>query len=151
MEPIKFPEANSTLAKAQPQYHPLEVCKLSVEGMPGVFSWTCKYKLSEIEIKQIMETGSIYFTQRGDCFHPISPRIESPFLSIEVLYKEVYPHYYKAWVKNNAGEVDEFGTCSAREIIYRIIQKYNDIDDASMLRFKEKPSMYIGEKGLEEE
>lgn len=151
MEPIKFPEANSTLAKEHPQFRPLEVCKLAVDGSPGVFTWTGKYRFSKFELAQINITEEFYFTQTGNCFHPISPRCESPFLSVPVEYREFEDNMFMAYVKNNAGNIDEFGPGSPTEIINAIIGKYNDIDCADQLFFKEKPSMYIGEKGLEEE
>lgn len=151
MEPIKFPEANSTLAKAQPQYRPLEVCKIPIPGQPGVFSWTAKYSLNEFELAQMNTLKGFFFTQTGNCFHPVSLQLNSPFLSIPVEYKVMEDGSFMAYTKNNLGDIKEFGPGNPDDLINQIITFYNDIDCADQLFFKEKPSMYIGEKGLEEE
>lgn len=150
MESIKFPEANGDLAKSQPQFRPLYVCKLpDPDGMPTVFQYTYKLQLSDLEIEQIIKTRCLFATQLGSCFHPSSVRVESPFLSILVEWNLDESGVYHAWVKNNSGSIDEFGAVSPEQLIDTIINKYNDLDCADQLYFREKSALSVGENGLE--
>lgn len=150
MESIKFPEANGDLAKSQPQFRPLYVCKLpDPDGMPTVFSWTYKLELSELEIAQIVKTKCLYGTQIGNCFHPSSTRCENPFFSVLVEYIFEEDLLYHAWVKNNNGNVDEFYAASPNILINNIVNTYDDLDSADQLYFREKSTWSVSEKGLE--
>lgn len=150
MESIKFPEANSDLAKSQPQYRPLYICKLpDPDGHPGVFSYTYKLELSEMEIAQIVKTKCIYNMQIGNCFHPSSSRAESPFMSVLVEWRFEEDLLYHAWVKNHNGNIDEFYAASPDILINNIINTYNDLDSADQLFFREKSALSVGENGLE--
>lgn len=150
MESIKFPEANSDLAKSQPQYRPLYICKLpDPDGHPGVFSYTYKLELSDMEIAQIVKTKCLYGSQIGNCFHPSNTLSNSPFLSVLVEWRKEADDLYHAWVKNNAGIVDGFSAVTPETLIDTIIGKYNDLDSADQLFFREKSALSVGENGLE--
>lgn len=151
MESIKFPEVNSTLAKSQPQFRPLEVCKRDHEGIAGVYEWTAKLKLNDFELAQIAKTGAVYTTQISDRYRPSSVRVESPFFCILVEYRIPEPGKYLAYVKNNNGQTDTFGAPNAGEIIDQILDFYDDLSEPDQLFFKERSTMAIGENGLEEE
>lgn len=149
MEPIKFPEMTGSLAKAQPQFRPLSVHIMDVpsEGV-GIKRFTTKYELSDLEIEQIIMTRSFYFGQIGNCFHPISPSVTSPFFAVEVLYQKI-ENGYDAWVKANDGTEYAFFGTDANELIRIILNKFMDLKTADQLYFREKSSLSVSEKGLE--
>lgn len=78
MEAIEFSEQTMVIAKNQPQYVPLPVRYApDEEGQP----MTCCFKLSEEELKEIAETGCLWYTQLtfGHQFQPVRMSTTKPF------------------------------------------------------------------------
>lgn len=97
MQPISFPEQTTILAKDQPQYLPLPCCITPTE-IEGISQYTCKYELTDLDIEQILKTRSIYFSQFGNCFHPIKPQISHPFKACQVEYKYDQDGFYSFYI-----------------------------------------------------
>ena len=117
--------------------------------LPVWSNHTCKYKLSELELAQIIETGCIYIGQLGYGFNPISPSVESPYAVIEIQYKLNGNNLYDFWVPVvQAGEqttqlvVDQVPT----EFIKMILQTFLELT-AENLYFVERPELAVDEEG----
>jgi hypothetical protein len=145
MNPIKFPEQNGTLAKNQPEYRPLPICIKPTET-EDAFQYTCKYELTELELAQINQSKTFYFSQFGSCFHPILPQIENPFAACNVTFESLGNSYYNFWIPmQNGTDLKLFNihitTAIAELMLYSKLKSEN-------LFFIEKPNMAISENGL---
>lgn len=78
MEAIEFKQQTNILAKDQPEYQPLPVHINTEDPMTPM---TCCFKLSEQELKEIVETGVLWFTQStfGQPFQPVRMSTQNPF------------------------------------------------------------------------
>ena len=110
MKPIPFEQATVSMGKGQPQYIPLPVAVVEItpaeicpacggfepqecggcngKGViaPAWREYTCRYGLTDMEIAQIIQTKSLFFTQAGFGFNPISASIENRFKVIFIDY-----------------------------------------------------------------
>jgi hypothetical protein len=88
MTPIKFPQANITIAENQPEYFPLPAL-VTQEGMV-ITAWV----LSDVEVNMLAETRLLWLKMLtfGQPLQPIMPQTENPFEEVkpEVLH---YRHY----------------------------------------------------------
>lgn len=75
MIPANFPEANLVLGYQQDEYEPLPV-----HSAHGRMTFCCR--LSPAELKELNETGLLWFTQLtfGSPFQPISLSTQKPVL-----------------------------------------------------------------------
>ncbi len=152
MNPITFPEANTKLAKNQPQYRVLPVCVMrEVPDDPqSVLRYTCKYEFSDLEIQQIIRTKSVFINQFGFGFHPIYPQVDSPFLVLPIEYKSIGNRCFNFYVPmgENGEETKVFEEIRLEDAI-DMLCKFTDLLP-EQLHFKEKPALAVGEKGIEE-
>jgi hypothetical protein len=74
MKPVEFPEQNAVLAKDQPEYLPLPVCR---RGDRTISCW----KLTFRERVRLLFTGRLWLVQLNfeQALQPQLPLIESPF------------------------------------------------------------------------
>lgn len=147
MNPIKFPEATTILAKDQPQFRPLPVA-IAFENPDDKTSlprFTCKYDLSDLELQQIIKTKSIFINQFGYGFHPIYPQVDSPFLVLPVQYKSVGNRCYDFFIPMDNGEFIVLNGIQLELAVGLIMEKTGL--QADQIHFKEKPSMGIDENG----
>ncbi len=86
MQPIEFPEQNLVFAKDQPEYQPLPVFYNRESANGEVIS---AWKLSEEELKQINETGVIWFNMYT--FHKPPMPIYLTTKKEEVINDDVIP------------------------------------------------------------
>lgn len=70
MTPVRFPEANSILAQQQEEYEPIAAYRAPHDRQGTV---TVCFRLSDAEIKEIVETRTIWHQQMtfGGNFQPI--------------------------------------------------------------------------------
>lgn len=141
MNPLKFPEATHTLAKNQPGYRVLPVRLTPIDTENGVNEYTSKYELSDLELAQINLTRSFFFTQTGNCFHPICPEVANRwrYLPIEYLGNT-------AWVPLDNGEKEIIVGASAVLLLSAILSRFPELK-ADSIYFFEKPVMGIDEGG----
>lgn len=146
MIPINFPEQSYVLAKDQPEYIPLPVCVRlqDPEDSQSIKKYTSKYQLSDLEIEQIIRTKCIYFSQFGDCFHPILPQIDSPFLVCKISYKSLGNKMYLFRIPLSNGMIQTL-TISIEKAIDEICA-LGELT-AEQIVFIEMPSMGIDENG----
>jgi hypothetical protein len=78
MLPVKFSEANETLAKDQPQYTPLPV---HVGSKEDGFPMTACFELTDEEVAEIIATRKLWYTQTtfGHPFQPVRLSTHNPF------------------------------------------------------------------------
>lgn len=78
MKSINFPQANTILAKDQPEYEPLHV---HVDQDDPTGPVTACMELTDEEIAEIIATKRIWHTQLtfGDLYHPIRMSTKNPF------------------------------------------------------------------------
>lgn len=146
MIPINFPQQSYVLAKDQPEYIPLPVCVRlqDPEDPNSTKKYTSKFKLSDLEIEQIIRTKCIYISQFGDCFHPILPQIDSPFLVCKILYKSQGNKMYLFQVPLNNGIIQTLSLPLEKAIDE--ICKLGNLTPEEIV-FIEMPSMGIDENG----
>ena len=77
MTPIKFPEANVTLAKDQPEYIPLPVRRLSRPVNPEGLATSC-WHLTVRERLRLLVTGKLWLNQLT-WHQPLQPQRPSVF------------------------------------------------------------------------
>lgn len=89
MKPINFPEANLELAKNQPEYEPLHVCKCQSTLQNGEIcdlgECIACFELSPDEIEKVRQTGCIWISQLtfNKGFNPIFPTVNKEDLFYE--------------------------------------------------------------------
>jgi hypothetical protein len=78
MHPIEFPEQNAVLAKDQPEYLPLPVCR---HGDRTISCW----KLTFGERLKLLFTGRLWLLvlNVGGPLQPQLPMVESPFVQLK--------------------------------------------------------------------
>lgn len=78
MKAIEFAQQTAILAKDQPEYQPLPV---HIDHGDKMVPMTCCFELSPEEIKEINETGKLWYTQStfGQPFQPIRMATSNPF------------------------------------------------------------------------
>lgn len=78
MKSVKFPEVNIHLAENQPEYETLYV---HLDKNDPQFPMTACFELTDEQIKEIVETRKIWFTQLtfGGSFQPINLSTQNPF------------------------------------------------------------------------
>ena len=78
MKPVEFPEQNAVLAKDQPEYLPLPVCR---HGDRTISCW----KLTFGERLKLLFTGRLWLLvlNFGGPLQPQLPMVESPFVQLE--------------------------------------------------------------------
>jgi hypothetical protein len=76
MEAKEFKQQNVIIAKNQPQYN-------SLPALVTQETSTFRFKLSEKEIQQVIETGTIYLTicNFSRPLQPIGPSLLNPFIN----------------------------------------------------------------------
>jgi hypothetical protein len=149
MQPITFPEATNTLAKAQPQYRVLPVCIMREypEDANSVLRYTCRYELSDLELQQIIRTKSLFISQFGFGFHPIYPQVDSPFLVLPIEYKKVKDHCFNFYVPmgEDGKEIKTFENIPLDKAI-EVLTSFTDLP-VEQLHFKERPSLQVDDHG----
>jgi len=149
MEPLNFKEATHNLAKNQPGYRVLPVCIKRInsilEEVP-IYEYTSKYEFSELELAQLLHTRSAYFTQTGNCFHPILPQVESHFGCLIVLYKKHNDGLFEFGIKLPDSEL-HLKDIALSDSIQTILNLLNNEITAEQLRFDPMPTLGLDASG----
>jgi len=145
MNPVKFKEQTAMLAKDQPEYRPLPVF-ISIPDGNGVRQYTGKYELSDLELQQIVATKSIFFSQYGNCFHPIFPTIENQFVSCQVYYEKMPTGVYDFYINMQDGSTLVIADVPLENAIGAILHRVTNIK-AEHIQFIERLTSGIDENG----
>lgn len=143
MRPIHFNRVTETYAKNQPEYGVLPVSKQRTDKL-GVFEFTSKHELSDLEIEQIVKTRCIYNTQLGNCLHPASMSVQSPFGFCAIEFKMTSQTTYNFFIPMADKTTFEL-TCELSEAMDKLVDitKLN----TEQLAFFERPVLGIDASG----
>lgn len=147
MQPINFPQANNKLAKSQPQYKPLPVyIEVINSGQPGEhLQYTCRYELTDLDIEQLKKTRAFYFSQFGNCFHPILPQINTPFGVCNVSFEQLENGNYNFAIPMSSGGIETLNNVP-KDLAIDEIMLWGNLT-AEQIYFYEKPTSGIDEGG----
>jgi hypothetical protein len=148
MQPLHFPEETNVLAKAQPQYRvlPISIAYENPVTETGTMRMTCKYELSDLELQQIIRTKSFYISQYGDCFHPIYPQVDNPFLVCKVVYKINDDGTYNLWIPTGDKEEITLTGISLNLVLDEILNQATHLTVEQILFFP-KPTLQVDGDG----
>ncbi len=177
MEPTTFPQASTKLAKNQPQYRPLPVDIIEgnkvncpacggtgnnlLKAEPcdkckgrGVFrdfnKYVFKYRLSNIELAQVLLTGHIWFQQSGYAFNPILPSVETPYGVVVIQYVEKESgkfDFYFPYVDGEGIEKHQLIEDADPYLYIKSVLESCPEYTAEQLFFVERPAIAVSEEG----
>lgn len=146
MNQITFPEVTNIISKKPFPSVPVNISHEKPENKGGLAKYISKYELSDVELAQVLKTGTIYVQQFGHGYQNTLIQVESPFLVCKVIYLPV-GEFYDLTIPLDDKNVIFIKQVALENLIDTVLNTVPNLT-AEQIWFFRQPSLEVGEDGI---